>query len=143
MGGISDARGTIGVRDGRPCLHLSGSVRLENNGGFVQAALPLSAHGGVLDASAYGGVEFLARSGGGRYFVHLRTSDCRRPWEYYGAPIDPPAVWTAIRLPFAAFQGERVTAPLDPSRLLRIGFVGAKAAFSADLEVATLYLSPP
>ena len=37
MGGLSSAELATSIVDNRPCLCLSGSVSLENNGGFVQA----------------------------------------------------------------------------------------------------------
>jgi hypothetical protein len=39
MGGISEASVAQGVIDDRPCLLLTGDVRLENDRGFIQAAL--------------------------------------------------------------------------------------------------------
>jgi len=36
MGGISTASVTRNIIDGIPCLHLTGEVCLENNGGFRQ-----------------------------------------------------------------------------------------------------------
>lgn len=42
MGGVSEGRLTIDEVDGRPCIRLRGRVRLENRGGFVQAALDLN-----------------------------------------------------------------------------------------------------
>ena len=65
MGGISEAAVTHDIIDGRPCLHLTGDVRLENNGGFVQASLDLSPSGGTLDSSAYAGFRLVVRGNGG------------------------------------------------------------------------------
>ena len=49
IGGVSAGRLSWGQIDGRRALCMQGEVRLENNGGFVQAALDL-APGGDLDA---------------------------------------------------------------------------------------------
>ena len=38
MGGVSEGRLTYETVEGRPALRLTGDVRLENNGGFLQMA---------------------------------------------------------------------------------------------------------
>ena len=52
MGGVSTAVSGIETVGGRRALRLVGEVSLENNGGFVQVALPLSADGSPLNARA-------------------------------------------------------------------------------------------
>ena len=59
MGGVSQARVTRTSLEGRSCLRLAGEVRLENNGGFIQAGLDLAPEGRLLDASAFTGVRLL------------------------------------------------------------------------------------
>ena len=53
MGGESTANSGYEVIDGRRCLRLKGSVSLENNGGFVQVALPLDLDGRFFDAGEF------------------------------------------------------------------------------------------
>jgi hypothetical protein len=141
MGGISEARVARKTMSGRPVLRLSGPVRLENNGGFIQAALDLSTSGEPLDASAYKGVRLLVRGNGERYSVHLRTPDNMRPWQSYRAHFNADETWQTIELPFTSFEPYRIETPLDAGRLRRIGLVAIGRAFEADLQVAkvTLY----
>jgi hypothetical protein len=54
MGGLSSASSGYEVIEGRRCLRLQGSVSLENNGGFVQVALPLELNGRFFDAGETG-----------------------------------------------------------------------------------------
>ena len=61
MGGISEAAIARTVIGSRPCLHLTGEVRLENDGGFIQATLDLAPSGGTFDASDYTGVRLIVR----------------------------------------------------------------------------------
>jgi hypothetical protein len=61
MGGISEETIALATIDGRRALRLSGEVRLENNGGFIQAALDLAPAGQSLDASAFAGVLLVVR----------------------------------------------------------------------------------
>jgi len=83
MGGVS--KGTM-VRDavaGRAAIRMRGDLSLENNGGFVQIALDLSPYGGVVDASAWSGIELDVFGNGEEYGVHLRTDALTRPWQSY------------------------------------------------------------
>lgn len=146
MGGISDASISHAIVDGRPCLRLSGDVRLENNGGFVQAALDLQPHGGspgecrgdTFDASGYTGLRLCVRGNGEQYSLHLRTPDNVRPWQSYRAHFTAGADWQTIDLPFEAFRPHRLEAPLDVARLRRIGLVAIGRAFHAELAVCAM-----
>ena len=138
MGGISEAVVAHAVIDDRPCLRLTGDVRLENKGGFIQAALDLAPSGTSLDGSAYSGVRLLVRGNGERYSVHLRTPDNLRPWQSYRAHFVAGPDWQTVDLPFTAFAPYRLETPLDVTRLRRIGLVAIGRAFFADLAVAEL-----
>ena len=138
MGGISKAAVARDEIDGRACLRLSGDVRLENNGGFIQAALDLTPSGATLDASGYTGARLVARGNGEPYSIHLRTADNVRPWQSYRAHFTAGPKWQAIDLPFNAFTPYRLETPLDVTRLRRIGLVAIGRAFYADLAVAEL-----
>jgi len=138
MGGVS--RGQAG-RDsiaGESCLRLTGQVSLENNGGFVQVALPLEGPDGPLNAGAWKGIRLLVRGTGGVYDVHLRTGETRHPWQYYRASFPVTEEWASVDLPFDAFQPASLREPLDPAQLTRVGIVAARRAFQADVAVATL-----
>jgi hypothetical protein len=138
MGGISEETIALATIDGRRALRLSGDVRLENNGGFIQAALDLAPAGQTLDASAFAGVLLIVRGNGERYGVHLRTPDCVRPWQSYRTGFITDAEWREIRLPFASFEPHRLTEPLDVRHLRRLGLVAIGRAFHADLAVSTI-----
>ena len=83
MGGISKAKVSHSVIDGRPSLCMTGDVRLENDGGFIQAALDLGPTGDTIDASGFTGVRIVVRGNGEKYSIHLRTLDNVRPWQSY------------------------------------------------------------
>ncbi len=138
MGGLSRVSVDLDVIDGRSCLHLTGDVRLENNGGFLQAALDLSPSGGTFDGSAYGGVRLVACGNDEQYSVHLRTADNVRPWQSYRAHFNAGPERKAVSLPFAAFAPYRLDLPLDITRLRRLGLVAIGRAFYADLAVFKL-----
>jgi len=138
MGGISQESLTHQVIDGRPCLHLTGEVSLENNGGFIQAALDLAEDQRTLDASDLAGVRIVVSGNSETYSVHLRTPDNVRSWQSYRAQFVAKDCWCEVRLPFRTFQPHRLELPLDTGHLRRIGLVAIGRAFQADLAVAEL-----
>lgn len=136
MGGVSVA--TIGLDrvDARNCLRMQGDVRLENNGGFIQAALDLRPAGQPLDASRFAGLRIVVRGNGERYAFHLRTMDCVRPWQSYRAQFSATPSWQTLDLPFQSFVAHRLTASLRTSALRRIGLVAIGRPFYADVMLS-------
>ena len=147
MGGVSGAALAPAVIDGRACLRLTGDVRLENNGCFIQMARDLAAGGDTLDASGFAAVALVVRGNGATYGCHLRTPDTVRPWQSYRATFVASAEWREAILPFADFLPHRldqsVDTPLDTRHLRRIGLVAIGRAFAADLALARIALLSP
>lgn len=139
MGGVSRGTLTRETVAGRPALVMRGDVRLENNGGFIQMALdlarPEAPENGTLDARSWQGLEIDVHGARQSYGLHLRTTDLDRPWQSYrlGFPARP--VWQRLRLPFTEFVPNRTEAPIDLSRLRRLGIVAIGRAFMADLAL--------
>jgi len=138
MGGISEASVLHSVIYGRPCLRLTGDVRLENDGGSIQATLDLIRSGEPLDASNFTGVRMNVRGNGERYSVHLRTPDNVWAWQSYRAHYTAGPQWETVDHPFKTFEPHRPEAPLDRTRLRRIGLVAIRRPFFADLAVSEL-----
>jgi hypothetical protein len=135
MGGVTEVSIARDVIDDQPFLRLTGDVSLENNGGFLQAALPLAPSKETFDASGFRGVRLLVRGNGEQYSVHLRTPDNRRSWQSYRSHFTAGPTWTTIDLPFLDFAPYRLKKSLDTSRLRRIGLVAIGRAFHADLAI--------
>jgi len=143
MGGRSDMQ--VGYRDSDagPVLAMTGQVRLENRGGFIQARLPLDPDGGSFDAGAWQGLRIKVRGTPGPYFVHLRTRQTWQPWQYFRAPIEVGPEWREQFIPFEAFEGRATWRRLDTRALKSIGVVAYGEAFEAELEVARLEFASP
>ena len=139
MGGVSDMETARHTGD-TPHLHVTGDVRLDNNGGFVQVALPLDGNGRPFDAGDYRAVRLRVKGNGEGYYVHLRTNDTRAPWQYYAAGFDAPAEWTTVEIPFDAFEGRSLRTALDPSSLRRIAVVAYGERMRADVSIARIEL---
>lgn len=138
MGGRSSGAMSRETVAGRPAVRMTGSVSLENDGGFLQIALDLSPDGGVVDASGWSGIEIDAIGNGETYNLHLRTADVQRPWQSYRRSFLAAPTWGTIRLPFAAFEPHRIDRPLDATRLRRLGVVAIGRAFAADIAIGGL-----
>jgi adhesin HecA-like repeat protein len=138
MGGVSQARMAREAVGRRPALRLTGAVRLENNGGFVQAALDLAPDAGSVDARGWSGIELDVFGPPESYGLHLRTADLTRPWQSYRQGFATTPAWRTVRLPFAGFTPYRTETALDLSRLRRLGVIAIGRAFEADVAVAGL-----
>lgn len=139
MGGVSSGEISLGAIDNRACLRLQGDVRLENSGGFIQAALDIE-DTDVADASAYRGILLEVYGNDEEYNLHLRTDDVWLPWQSYRVSFSAPPRWQTVRLPFAEFSGYRIGKKLDLEHLERIALVAIGRAFTADLCIAKLGL---
>ena len=139
MGGVSDGNLSPDSMGGKDCLRLRGNVRLENSGGFVQAALDIE-QTAASNASAYQGLLLVIYGNNEEYSLHLRTNDVWLPWQSYRASFQAPAHWHTVKLPFKSFTGYRIGKKLNTDRLKRIGIVAIGRAFTADLCIAKLAL---
>lgn len=139
MGGVSFGSLMPTVMEGRACLRLTGEVSLENNGGFVQASLDLSASG-LFDAGDHAGIEIEVFGNGETYNLHLYTDDTRIVWQSYRASFQAQPSWQTLRLPFESFQPHRIDQPLDKHRLRRLGVVAIGRKMQADICIARLSL---
>ena len=140
MGGVSNGSHTIETKHGHRFLRLAGEVSLENNGGFVQAALDLERRGQALNASAFTGVRLTVRGDGGPYYIHFKNAQTPQHWNYYEASFELTDEWRVLDLPFDAFETEKGVRDLDPSSLRRIAVVAAHEAGSVDVCVARIEL---
>lgn len=143
MGGLSDMALSYRLNeDDHLSLWLRGEVRLENNGGFIQARLPVERGGRRLDAKDYTGIRIITRAKPGAYYIHLRTRATWLPWQYYGAriPVTGGDEWQTHDIPFTAFKGESTRRQLDIRQIKSIALVAYGEAFSADIELRYISL---
>ncbi len=138
MGGVSTGTMVRAIVADRAAIHMRGDVSLENNGGFVQIALDLSPDRGVVDASAWSGIELDVFGNGEEFGLHLRTDALTKPWQSYRQIFTADTEWRTVRLPFDRFIPYRTDTPLDTHRLRRVGVVAIGRARSCDLALGGL-----
>ena len=139
MSGVSSGELVPAMMEGRSCLHLTGQVRLENNGGFVQASLDLS-ESGLLDASDYAGLEIEVFGNSELYNLHLRTDDTRIVRQSYRNSFRAWPTWQTLRVPFEHLLPHLIDKPLDKSKLRRLGVVAIGREMQVDVYFARLSL---
>lgn len=138
MGGVSRATMTINSQGGRRALCIEGGIRLEQNGGFVQANLDLTRAGAPFDATHFAGVRLIVRGNGERYNLHLKTRDCAFPWQAYRTTFVAAPQWREVRAAFQDFSPYQLATSLAADQLTQLGLVAIGRAFQAQLCVAEL-----
>ncbi len=133
MGGVSSGQIRFVTEGDRKHAQMTGSVSIENNGGFIQMrmALPSPPPEGTV------GVRLVIRGNDQRYFVHLRTSGTILPWQYYQAGFEATSTWTEVRLPFTGFTASGALLRKVPraDSLTSIGIVAFGRNHDVDISV--------
>ena len=137
MGGLSQGQLTLDSYKGKKCLRMRGDVTTENNGGFVQIAPSLSKQG-VLDASAYSGVEIEVAGNNEGYNIHFRTGDLWFPWQSYRFSFTAFSDWQTYRVPFSELEEYKTSQGFSQGEIKRIGLVAIGREFQADLCLADI-----
>jgi hypothetical protein len=68
------------------------------------------------------------------------VADLSRPWQSYRHSFATGKDWETHQLPFANFDAHRISVPLAPAKLRRIGLVAIGRAFEADLAIGGIRL---
>ena len=137
MGGVSTGNVIVDSHNGKNCLRMRGNVSTENNGGFVQMALPLSARG-VFDASQYDGIELVVSGNNESYNLHFRTSGLWFPWQSYRGSFTATQEWQTLRIPFTELEAYKTSQAFQQDKLKRVGLLGIGRDFQADLCLASI-----
>jgi len=136
MGGVSVGGAQLGSDGDIAYARLKGEVSTANNGGFIQIRRGLTA---ALGADSTG-IALSVRGNGETYYVHLRTPETRRPWQYFQASFPTTDHWTTVTIPWSAFapNGRGLIGPLRPEDVRSIGIVAYGRDHAADLSIADI-----
>ena len=137
MGGVSDGRLLVEMVENQNCLRLRGDVKLDNNGGFVQAALDLT-EVTPQNIRDYTGLMLYVYGNNEQYNVHLRTEENWLPWQSYRAAFTATPEWRKLYIPFTEFKPYRTSNALNIDLLKRVGIVAIGREFKADLCIGGL-----
>jgi hypothetical protein len=136
MGGVSEGQADLQNRNGSTVLQLTGTVSTENRGGFIQVRTALP--DGLPPAAI--GIRLRVRGNGEQYFVHLRTTSTRLPWQYYQAPFDTSANWQIVDIPLDRFKASGSILPdqVKPEAIRSLGIVAYGRDHLADVSVQSI-----
>ena len=137
MGGVSDGRLLVDTVESQRCLRLRGDVKLDNNGGFVQAALDLT-EAAPQNICDYTGLMLYVYGNDEQYNIHLRTQENWLPWQSYRAAFTAIPEWKKLYIPFKEFKPYRISKVLNIDLLKRVGIVAIGREFKADLCIGGL-----
>ena len=129
MGGVSSGTVTKEITEAREATVLRGEVSLENNGGFVQTE---------LDVSAWEGLEVAVWGNGDTYDIRLRTAQLAKPWQSFRADFVSEPKWRSVKIPFTSLTAHRVDAAFDPLCLRRIGILAIGHEGEALIAVSSI-----
>lgn len=124
--------------DGRPCLHLTGTVPAARDRGYLEARLRFDPQERTFDAQAYTGIRLRVKGDGGPYVVRLRTKDTRFPGQYYEAALPADGSWRDVTLLFRQFRSDSFRMPLDSTALRTVSIAAVRPGQTADLYVQSI-----
>jgi monofunctional biosynthetic peptidoglycan transglycosylase len=134
MGGVS--KGRFRITEART-LEFSGSISLENNGGFASirsSPRPLGLHPGDV-------IHVRLRGDGRRYFLNLYVPGSRTAFSYRAGIETTRGEWMGIRIPIERFRaswfGRQVDDPLEVERVHSLGFMlsdGKPGPFQLEID---------
>ena len=132
MGGVSDGRASLGREGDTSFARLQGTVSTANNGGFIQIRQELA----QPFSTQAKGIALRVRGNGETYYIHVRPTSSRRPWQYYQAAFKADGDWQDISLPWSAFAPQGgLSGGFAPQDLLSIGIVAYGADYEAALDI--------
>jgi len=140
MGGLSTGTLTFEEEGEVNFARLTGDVTTENNGGFIQFRANVSFDKIVDQGRMIKGVRLTGRGNGAKYFIHFRTSDNRRPSDYYSAEFQTGLEWGSIDLPFSQFKRSRFDSSilLSGDKIQSMGIVAYGREHIADVSISKI-----
>jgi|TARA_B110000196_G_C20916149_1_gene552993 hypothetical protein len=113
---------------------MTGSVSLENNGGFIQFRKKLKKS---FDKNSKG-IKIVARGNTEQYFIHIRTKGTLLPWQYYQAAFSVNSNWQSITIPIESFKRSSImlSKNIIPSNIKSIAIVAYGKEYLALIDVS-------
>ena len=136
MGGKSTGSSEYLIVASGKAIRLYGEVSTKNNGGFIQVRMPYS----IDQLEKYKGIKIKMKGNGEEYFLHLRNSSSRLPWQYYQASFKSETTWREVNIPFEQFKRSSnfMKSVFDPDTIKTIGIVAYGKDHAADIIVSDL-----
>ena len=141
MGGLSSGKLSLDNIKNKNCIRMQGDVSTDNNGGFVQIALPLldkDSDDKPFNATAFTGIEIEVAGNNESYNIHFRTDNLWFPWQSYRFSFKATPDWQTYRIPFSKLEPYKTSTKFSQDEIIRIGLVAIGREFQANLCVASI-----
>jgi hypothetical protein len=136
MGGISTGSVEFKTIEGKAVAVLTGNVTTENNGGFIQIRRDLRR----VNLDNANSIKLIAKGNNQKYFVFLRTTGTKLPWQYYQSQFTVNENFNEFILPIDEFKksGMLMSSKIDPKKITSIGIVAFGRDHYANISIKEL-----
>ncbi|MDB9986218.1 CIA30 family protein [Pelagibacterales bacterium] len=133
MGGVSTGGVEFKDIEGKTIALLTGNVTTENNGGFIQIRRYLRS----INLEDINLIKLIAKGNNQKYFVFLRTTGTKLPWQYYQSEFTVNENFNEFILPINEFKksGMLMSSKINPKKITSIGLVAFGRDHSAELFI--------
>ncbi len=133
MGGISTGGVEFKDIEDKTIAILTGNVTTENNGGFIQIRRDLRS----INLDSVNSIKLIAKGNNQKYFVFLRTTGTKLPWQYYQSQFTVNENFNEFILPINEFKksGMLMSSKINPKKITSIGLVAFGRDHSAELSI--------
>ncbi|MGK0419512.1 MAG: hypothetical protein ACJARV_000402 [Candidatus Pseudothioglobus sp.] len=151
MGGISEGQVSLEQDGDMLFTRLTGNVRTDNNGGFIQlrtstsmsnkSLMFKSIHNSKKDGKKLQGIRLKVKGNGEKYHIFIQTTIFYRlPVDYHIATFDTSPNWQTVDLPFDQFKelNSNKNSKFSPKNINTLGIVAYGRDFSSDLSVSSI-----
>ena len=136
MGGISTGGVEFKNIEGKAVAVLTGNVTTENNGGFIQIRRDLRR----VNLDNANSIKLIAKGNNQKYFVFLRTTGTKLPWQYYQSQFTVNENFNEFILPINEFKksGMLMSSKINPKKITSIGIVAFGRDHYANISIKEL-----
>ena len=136
MGGISTGSVEFKTIEGEAIAVLTGNVTTENNGGFIKIRRDLRR----VDLNNANSIKLIAKGNNQKYFVFLRTTGTKLPWQYYQSEFTVNENFNEFILPINEFKksGMLMSNKINPKKITSIGIVAFGRDHYANISIKEL-----
>ena len=133
MGGISKGSVEFKKIEDNSVAILKGNVTTENNGGFIQIRRDLS----DVNLENASSIKVVAKGNDQKYFVFIRTTGTKLPWQYYESEFFVNDDFNEFILPIKNFKKSGILMPskINPKKITSIGLVAFGRDHFAELMI--------
>ena len=151
MGGVSEGQVSLEQDGDMVFTRLTGNVRTDNNGGFIQLRTSTSLsnkplmfkmlHNSKKDGKKLKGVRLKVKGNGEKYHIFIQTTIFYRlPTSYKIATFDTSPNWETVDIPFNKFKKlkDNIDSNISAKDIKTFGIVAYGRDFKSDLSVSSV-----